>query len=487
MNMERLLKRMNENNLRTFLLYVMQKKMKRTSRLVSLCRMQFSRQVLVNGEEVEALKAFLAAQGVEDPQRQDTLLIEAKNAALNGRDPDAMTGASGLLLAGVFGVVLLMMAMYAASIGALLVILPMLVLFFVGVFTLVWAPRRRAMDGAWNSGLPVETCLEQVWDIQTASLFEVLRQCPLQQTLAFVVAVVITAVLVAIPTMQQGSENEVDSAYQKAMESLAVSADNAGTRYVVWLQGEGAYTDRYLAEDKRAQTAQDVAAVLHIVPGEEVVGRYEDGGNACRRYVTVVLQDMRTGEYYGTTTVYGGDPPSKVVVRNNGVAVGYGDPPLDSNIEAACAELIAGFESKRTFADIPVPAAGTAAYYVAYLVDEDVYTHDYIPRGKWALTAEEVVAVLRITRGAEMVSQYNYIGQTGQGNAGEGYRRFVTIDLVDMRTGTVVLTQTVYGGDPPRLLFADDNGVGYGEPPTDEEIRQVCTSMINAFDALIRK
>lgn len=126
--------------------------------------------------------------------------------------------------------------------------------------------------------------------------------------------------------------------------------------------------------------------------------------------------------------------------------------------------------------------------YVAYLLEEERYTTDYIPGGKWAVDAADVRALLRIGYGAEAMGTYSAVGGGSLGRNATAYRRFALIELVDMRTGEVVLSQKVYGGNPPMLVSNLDSATGevadgYGSKPEEKDIKDACKAMINEFEA----
>lgn len=125
--------------------------------------------------------------------------------------------------------------------------------------------------------------------------------------------------------------------------------------------------------------------------------------------------------------------------------------------------------------------------YVAYIVEEDLYATDYIPNGKWAVDAADVRAMLRISDGAEALGNYSAVGGGSLGQQVTAYRRYVVIELIDMRTGEAVLRRTVYGGDPPMLVNSTDFAAGkvadvYGPRPAEKDIKDVCERMIAEFE-----
>lgn len=135
---------------------------------------------------------------------------------------------------------------------------------------------------------------------------------------------------------------------------------------------------------------------------------------------------------------------------------------------------------------IAVSAENTGRGYIAYLPMEDRYSTDYIPGGKWAVNASDVRAMLTITPGVEAVGNYHNTRIEFDAEDGTAYKRYVTIVLTDMRTGEVIVTEKVYGGDPPILSYLHANSGKiedtYGTYPEDKDIAAACKRMIADFE-----
>lgn len=128
-------------------------------------------------------------------------------------------------------------------------------------------------------------------------------------------------------------------------------------------------------------------------------------------------------------------------------------------------------------AGVTVSADNNGTRYAVYSKDEDMFVDRYLKDEYQALTAEDVRAVLYIDEGEKVVGRYE-----GQGNA---YQRYITITLVDQRTGQMVYSETVYGGDPPRSIstkIGSKNQSGYGSAPAVKDIEKVCERMILNFE-----
>lgn len=132
----------------------------------------------------------------------------------------------------------------------------------------------------------------------------------------------------------------------------------------------------------------------------------------------------------------------------------------------------------REMSAVVVSADISGDRYVVYDAEDKRYIRKYLPEDKQALTAQEVCAVIRLTEGKEVVGYYE-----GQGKA---YQRYLTIELVDQRTGKTVYAQTVYGGEPPRSISVKSgarNQNGYGSHPAEADVTQTIQSMISRFEA----
>lgn len=131
----------------------------------------------------------------------------------------------------------------------------------------------------------------------------------------------------------------------------------------------------------------------------------------------------------------------------------------------------------KTMTAVTVSSSNRGTRYVVYDVDDGKYVCKYLNTARQAYLAEDVRGVLRIESGELVVGRYE-----GQGNA---YKRYVTIELVDQRTGRTVMSETIYGSEPPNTISVNvgaRNQHGYGSRPSTSEIEQKCESMIRAFE-----
>ena len=220
-----------------------------------------------------------------------------------------------------------------------------LAFFFLLVYFLVWNPRHRAMKTVWNNGKSLSDRLQELHEVQEMSRSQLIGEYQKPQGTIFAIVAVI--VIFALPALW-GSRLAVADAFHKEMSAVTVSADNVGTRYVVYDVDERMYVDKYLSDERQATSAEDVCAVLHIEEGQRAVGRYEGQGSAYQRYVTIKLVDQRTGRTVFTETIYGGQPPSSISVkvgsRNRN---GYGSHPSTEDISKACELMIQAFEAMK--------------------------------------------------------------------------------------------------------------------------------------------
>lgn len=130
-------------------------------------------------------------------------------------------------------------------------------------------------------------------------------------------------------------------------------------------------------------------------------------------------------------------------------------------------------------AGVTVSEDNAGTRYAVYDTEKRMYVDRYLSEKNKALTAEDVRAVFRISEGEKVVGSYE-----GQGKA---YKRYVTISLVDQRTGETVLREYVYGGEPPHSISVkagQKNKNGYGSHPSEADIGRMCARMIEEFEKM---
>lgn len=217
------------------------------------------------------------------------------------------------------------------------------IVFVIMAFLFCWSPRRRAMEAAWSDYAELGEKLEKLHTIQGLSLGQLIKEHQRKQCIVFVI---VSLLLVAGLPFVLGKDANVKQKFHNEMASVTVSADNHGTRYVVYNADQKIYVDQYLSDQHQALTADDVRGVFRISEGKNIVGRYEGQGNAYQRYVTIKLVDQRTGETVLTERVYGGDPPRSISVKagskNND---GYGSRPSTKDISDTINQMIMKYEA----------------------------------------------------------------------------------------------------------------------------------------------
>ncbi len=300
----------------------------------------------MESEDAAVVLKYIEAQQNGAPEAAGKTFVECRDEVVQSKakSPKDTGFFGGLLIAIVAtgfaaGLLLPMTTGTMLSVAALAAVL---LIFFALVLALAWQPRRRAMDKIWAQELSLEKKLEELHALQETPLMQVIGEYQKPQGIIF--AVLALCAVIGLPGMLWHNVATAQ-AFHDEMSAVVVSADNAGTRYVVYDEDAGRYVDKYLDDAKQAKTAAEVCGVLHIKKGEVVVGRYEGQGNAYQRYVTIELVDQRTGRTVARETIYGGEPPMTISVKSGARNQnGYGSHPSTEDIARTCEDMIYTFE-----------------------------------------------------------------------------------------------------------------------------------------------
>ena len=168
------------------------------------------------------------------------------------------------------------------------------------------------------------------------------------------------------------------------------------------------------------------------------------------------------------------------VLAISAVQVAIGIPALMAKISDSMAQARANQAFQQEMSTLTVSPDNAGTKYVAHVVEENEFTVKYIPEAYQAETAADVRAVLRITADVQKVGEYS--------DGGGAYKRFVLIEVVDLRTGEAVLSDTVYGDDPPSRVQTTQGvqSSGYGGVPQQQFISQACARLIAAFEEMAK-
>ena len=104
---------------------------------------------------------------------------------------------------------------------------------------------------------------------------------------------------------------------------------------------------------------------------------------------------------------------------------------------------------------------------------DGVLSRRLLPEAYQAQRAEDIGAVLIIHTTHRKVGSYT--------NGGTAYRTDLSISLKSLKTGETISSTSISGDDPPkhiRVSPLDPNTDRYGNPPSDEQIKKTCVSMI---------
>lgn len=299
-------------------------------------------------EAVEVIAYILKKESCTADEAVQTF-TEVRDKAVKARaqSPKRLNFFMGLLLAFVIALVPCVIAMaMELDFGVyvpLVLLAAGLALFFYLVLRLAWNPRRRAMDKVWKEQLPLSDKLEKLYELQASSLLQIVFEHTKAAGIAF--AVIALAVILGVPAARGVDLAEKD-AFHREMSAVTVSAENNGSRYVVYMKDDQRYVSRYLDADKQAASADDVRAVIRLDEGTTVVGRYENGGNAYKRHVTIELVDQRTGVVVAKRTVSGSEPPRSISVKEGSKQGGYGSHPAEDDIMRTIRDMIQQFENQ---------------------------------------------------------------------------------------------------------------------------------------------
>lgn len=138
-------------------------------------------------------------------------------------------------------------------------------------------------------------------------------------------------------------------AYHKKMADLDFTAANGnveGTKYTVYDLDQKRFVKKYLSEELRADSPEEVKGVLQVEFQKNAVGSYNNGGTAYRYTAVISLYDCKTGQIYDTASLRGSDPPSSIRRYAFDGRGASGKKPSGEEIAAECEKLIQSFESQ---------------------------------------------------------------------------------------------------------------------------------------------
>ena len=117
------------------------------------------------------------------------------------------------------------------------------------------------------------------------------------------------------------------------------------------------------------------------------------------------------------------------------------------------------------------------------VVKDGVISRRLLPENYQALRAEDIGAVLIVSTSHSKVGSYS--------GGGTAYRTDMKISLKSLKTGEIISNTTLSGDDPPKSIRVsplDPNRDRYGNPPSDERIKNACVSLIErAKEEEVRK
>jgi len=261
-----------------------------------------------------------------------------------------------------------------------------------------------------------------------------------------------------------------------AMMAPALSSDGhvvSGFRAIALVkagQDEPLYQMRYIPEDLRAETPEEVRYVVHCDLGSRYAGIYLGGGNAAIQVMDIRVEDLLSGKTVARTTLEGSDPPEYTTGNSGGI----GEPPTDEEVQAWVTSVLGTAEEQEqkylyhtsmaaVLNDSTFRPSGNKAVGLLRMNtdgDMDVYQTEYIPETYLAQDPAEVRYVVKC--GLQILNVGFY------GGGGNAYQYVVTVEVVDLTTGKAVDSAEFEGGQP-----AQQSEIGvdqYGSMPAESTI-----------------
>ena len=148
-------------------------------------------------------------------------------------------------------------------------------------------------------------------------------------------------------------QNARDMAYSKRLgttiESLFASKNDAGTKYAAYDEQKQLFRRNMIPDEYRAESAEDIAAVVLINTDSELTGHYTSGDEARRYVVRLSIKEVASGEITNTSTVYGGNPPDSITKKtlSFGKSAHYGSMPSTSELSEESLKLIKSYREEK--------------------------------------------------------------------------------------------------------------------------------------------
>ena len=246
----------------------------------------------------------------------------------------------------------------------------------------------------------------------------------------------------------------IAQSYDESMRPLAaagyVCLEGADKAVAYEINGDAkAFVDAYIIQEMKAQSYEDVRYLVTV---------------ACKgeKEYFVQIKDLLTGELLAERDSQDENDESPFYSLEDGETV---FPWLPAAIEEGHYQLAiqAYHENMAQTLNAGSYNGGFKAVSLIYEEEEfktPVYQTRYIPESMQTEDPNQVRYVIHCKPGIEKVGFYTF--------GGAAYKRTLSVEVVDLKTGETVLKNTFMGGEPPRTTT--NNESQYGDPPTDESV-----------------
>jgi len=261
------------------------------------------------------------------------------------------------------------------------------------------------------------------------------------------------------------------------------SADKAAAVYLAPAETYGTIDERFIPEDLKAETPEDVRFLVRVSYRREVDGTYIVLGSsgshtAWQRFYDVQIIDLRDRAVINETTFVGSEPPYNYNAENQG----HGDYPSDESvsewISTAIEEglvMLAEQDALRAYHDSMAalsdsnyrcdPNATQAVAWIEEKADGEwvgTYCQTYIPEALLTEVPEEVRYIVKVRHVKEAVGIYYGI------TSHTAYEFCYEAVIIDLTNGSTVAEKDFEGGPAPEQYF--DWNKGTGSAPSAESI-----------------
>ena len=265
--------------------------------------------------------------------------------------------------------------------------------------------------------------------------------------------------------------NELFAPLREEGRTCSESASRAVALYFDKDDTEGQFVDRFIPEDWKAESPEDVRYLVHVLYTEKDAGTYMGIGAASaavQRCYTVRIVDLTDGLQLIEQEFEGTDPPGIISAGQTG----YGEYPEDSAVsdwipigisvgqdkKALAQEAEAYHEAMTVLLDpfytCPETATQAVTVFTETVDGEQTETcgKDYLPVGLIAEAPEDVRWLVRCNSKRNVVGTYIIYGNA--------YQRELQLEIIDLLDGSTVAETSILGPEPPNSVSSEEEATG---------------------------